>query len=220
MEMDSETQQAVEKLTEKTPYQIQAEQEVAKAQEIRAKVQKVAKLFGMKCEPLGNNPEKEWMVRELLTAKTGEGFYVRADKYNKWKLEIGGEYPRTATGGYVRPHGYDEKAHEINVSCDKTPERIVQDIKRRFLPLYTERLAYVRKQIAGQNSYREQVVRNMEYLKGGPLTEDEKKGETLYLAETVRVYSDSVRFEYMSVPVEAAKKILAIIAESKGETES
>lgn len=55
----------------------------------------------------------------------------------------------------------------------------------------------------------------MERLKGSKLNSDEMRGETLYLHETVRVYPDSVRFEYMSVSIEQAEKILAILAEGK-----
>ncbi len=93
---------------------------------------------------LREDEENKYERRADLRNKAGdEGLHITNGGYaNRDRLAVRGYYPADYKGRY-HLSGHDG-APSITIAETKTPEAIVADIKRRFLPAYLETLAKVR----------------------------------------------------------------------------
>ena len=105
------------------------------------KVEKIADILG---DYRVEIPEESYQNQAKLTQ--GEiVINIRTGGYQETKkIYISGSYPANCHG---RHNIYDLKNPHIGCSQDKTPEQIVKDIQRRFMPAYLEDL----KKVLGMN---------------------------------------------------------------------
>lgn len=155
-----------------------------------AKALLIAKALNYECEPMQDLKEDTYSFRCSL--KSGDasiylttGFYGQA-----WdKLHVSGDYPRGVKGEYVHVYGVYTNDSPINVSMNKTPERIASDIQKRFIPSYVERLKLVLERINEDKKYNDTTNWLLASLKAllskEPLTDHEKdrKSFSEYLGE-------------------------------------
>jgi len=160
--------------------------------------------------------DDSWHYVYMDAKKGEESIHFSSGGYQmKDRIRISGSFPRTEKGESVDPYRYGEKRHEITVSLAKTPQQIARDIERRFLPRYRELFGGVVERVNKSNQYARTCAKNLEAIKGKPLTEYEMKERTWRFSGSVLgevwVDNESARVELHSVPIETAKKIMAIV---------
>ena len=142
-------------------------------------------------------------------------FYLSINYRSKGKINISPKFNRNNKGEYISPYGYDEEDFSINISLEKEPNLIAKQIEKRFFPKCLELTEKVNNLIESSNDYTNTTQATMEYIKGSPLTDHEKRGSTIYpKCENVRVvevHRDDVRLELYSVPKEKAKQIIELL---------
>lgn len=77
-------------------------------------------------------------------------FFVR---HYKGKLTVYGLWPKSKVDGHIFAPGYGEPTPEISASATKTPEKIANDIKNRFLPDYETLVAQKIERRNNQDAY-------------------------------------------------------------------
>lgn len=187
--------------------------EKVKAAQLKLKARAVLKALGLK--PGKDTDELSFQVRETGGAGN-KSVNIFTSKYEKWRFNISGYYPRAKNGEYIRPNDYNESLPSITVSSDKSVEQIVKDIKSRFMPSYEALLEKALAKIKSADDYEDLTLASMKAIKGKSLSEDETQRKVLYLQgydhiSSIPVSGDSVKLELYSVPLETAKKILAIL---------
>ncbi len=187
--------------------------EEARNEKTRALILEVLKI--LKFTPAERKDESCHYV--YVDAKKGEqSIHFSSGGYQmKERIKISGTFPRTEKGESIDPYRYGEKRHEITVSISKPSKQIARDIERRFLPRYRELFSSVIEKVNKSNVYARACARNLELIKGAPLTENELKEHTWRFSGSVFgevwVDNESARIELHSVPIETAKKIMAIV---------
>jgi hypothetical protein len=139
------------------------------------------------------------------------------------RVEISGRFPRHHWPTTARP--------SIGCSLDRGATAIARDIERRLLPeylgLYDKAACEQAAQLADWKR-RQEIARQLGQLAGlnekdVRLGSDDPYGEEprLWLPHhaQARVYADSVRFEYMSVPLPIARRIVAALCNKPGDDE-
>jgi len=186
--------------TKTLTYEEQKEFELAKINALNVKFRAVMGELGY---PLVTwDSEERWNASvEGRDAEAGEGVWLRASLYEKWRVKASGVYPREK-GGYVDV--YDPvtnkrvSAPSITVSGEKSATQIARDVERRLLPDYRKRLALVRARVQAGNDWQAETERTLESVKGEPLDEEEKRARVQagndWQAETERTL-ESVKGE-------------------------
>ena len=171
-------------------------------------------------EPKGEH----WAI--TLTAPGAEGWSLWL-RWEKNRIEVQAHYPKGRDGRESFPSAMsDPRASTITVSSTRTPEAIAGEIERRFLPDYKIAFDAQAQRVAGHNSYADKTAESVQQLKATCGALDWGRNDcdtdiTLRLphhhTHTMRVSGDSVRFEYMSVPLSVALKVIEAIKKSEGE---
>lgn len=160
-----------------------------------------------------NRPHREHVVH-----RDGYGFWFREDKD---RVEIHGDWPTKAGGGELFPSQYDGPTGTITVSATKTEKQVAKDIERRFLPVYLPTWQKQNERAIANRQFTAKAEENAKTLAAavpGAKRSDNRSPDadiTFYLhdndAHQVRVYADSVRFEFFSTTPEKAIEILKIL---------
>ena len=211
--------------TKTLTYEEQKEFELAKINALNVKFRAVMGELGY---PLVTwDSEERWNASvEGRDAEAGEGVWLRASLYEKWRVKASGVYPREK-GGYVDV--YDPvtnkrvSAPSITVSGEKSATQIARDVERRLLPDYRKRLALVRARVQAGNDWQAETERTLESVKGEPLDEEEKRDrEVNFYRETgklggIKASGKGVSLEVSDVTPDQARRILGIIREKGTE---
>lgn len=178
-----------------------------------------AELDGFEAGTMRNNPGAH-----VLCALGGRLVYLHLHTYgaSNRRVSVSGRYPSRDGAVYTGPREwgvirYDEKAPEITVSLDRSPQAAAKDIARRFLPRYSELYAacVARKAEADERqARRDALALELAERAGVTVRQDLNGAPGLYLKQgTLRVYEDRVSFEGLAVSPEVARRILDILAE-------
>jgi len=144
--------------------------------------------------------------------------YVPYQKSQTGKVEISGSYPQ----GF-----WPTERPRIGCSVSRGAFAIAQDIERRMLPEYLDAYDKAAAQEAESIAYHKRSQATAKHLAGLiPGCEVQPKHSsddtpTLFLPHhaQARIYGDSVRFEYMSVPLAVAETIIRALAGKPDLTE-
>lgn len=169
----------------------------------------------------------------------GEGIWLRTDNpYRPTRIEIAGEYPRDRSGGYVQVSRVDPRdsrgwttswgGPRISVSINKSTPQIVNDINRRFMPAYRERLKAVRDKIEQMNQYEDLTLNTLKSLSNKELDNYDTRNSMFRfdgagnVYGTVKVNGDRVEIELHSLNPTQAKAVLDFLQkkEFEGQNES
>ena len=155
-----------------------------------------------------------WINVQSLQGKIA--FRASINNTGKTTFSVSPYFERDNQGKYITPYEYDENHLSIHVSIKKDVEKAVKDIKRRFIPLYIELMKKQTKLLEKSNNYFNNTLKNKEILKGGPLADHEKKGDSLYLANKnisrADVSGDKVWIALYSLTVEQAQKVIEALS--------
>jgi len=103
----------------------------------------------------------------------------------------------------------------ISFSFDKDLQKIKKDIEKRFISKWDVFLKEEKEKINKSNNYIDDTFKNMEYLKGEALTQEEKRSKTLYPSKSdirsINIYGKGVKLELYSVTVEQAKRLIDVL---------
>ncbi len=211
-----------------TEYEIRIQKEQARNAEVGGKLLRVAEILHQEVKTEKNESSCR------CTVETKELFMTFSAGYEDGRIHVSGVYSRLADGTmydslyYTQEEKSERKARglvntnygkiempRITVSPEKTAEQIAKDIQRRFLPDYRYYLARLLVVINATDSRAAAIKRNLELLKGSPLTKHEREGSRYVecvngRSFSVRGYSDCVSIEFNSLTVEQATEMVAI----------
>jgi hypothetical protein len=207
--MESITQESYE-----AKLQREREEEKERNEKIRNLIKCVSKILGFTLE---KEKDDDWRYVSVNAGKGDESIHFSSNDYSlKERIRVLGNFPKTGKNDYIDPYRWGEKRHEITVSIGRRADQIAKDIERRFLPRYRELLKRAQEQVSKANVYQGACERNLEAIKGAPLSEEEKKRREYHLTGdifgSVKVTDTDANLELHSVPIEAAKKIVRLIA--------
>jgi hypothetical protein len=173
--------------------------------------------WSLNCDP-ANRPRFA-----LFEGPDGAGFYVELDRRtNPARLAVHGRYPT--------PYCPDPARRlRITVSSARPVEAIAADVRRRFLPTYLELYAQLRerRQRAEERERRDAAIRAelaailgervggdgvIRYSDGGGAPVGSR-----YVYGRIEVSGEEVRLDLSSVPVETARAVCRLLAETKRE---
>ena len=117
-------------------------------QEFKEKISKVANILKMSIE-FPNDEDMKWHRWGYLRNGDRVIRISNGDYQGEHKLHISGEFPRTIRGEY----GHYGNPISINVTTEKSPERIAGDIEKRLYPEYIPKLDEAIERVRKTNEY-------------------------------------------------------------------
>ena len=180
------------------------------------KIQKISKLLGF---PKVKEDINDWSYSVNVTGTNSIGDSIHIS-FRDGRFNISGDYPRSRDNRWIA-HVQDENGQEIfspaiSVSPEKTVEQVVAEVNRRFMPYFTRRLSLVKQTIEKENSYEDLTLKNLQDIKGSPLTDWEKREKKIqpysdnYYGDII-AGGDDINLRVSHINVDQAKRILAII---------
>ncbi len=148
---------------------------------------------------------------------------------NTWdeKVSVSGSWPKDHTGAVVTPRDFlrhGEQAINIHVGAGRDPEAAAKDIKRRFIPTFTQQYAGCLARIADRLAYANKTAQNTERLAAaiGAQAEKSRTGEGSIYPHLPGIYriavaGDSATFEARSLRIDQAEQVLRLLATFKTE---
>lgn len=142
------------------------------------------------------------------------GLFVRVD-WRKERLEVSGRYPKDSLRSTLP---YNEQEPRISLSMNKSNERLANDIKKRFLPMYEALLARCKATQARWDDYETKKKANEQRLiDAGALKYSHSEMLDLPSCNFGEIYGEAtvsdktVDLRLRALPVELAEKILNFI---------
>lgn len=179
-----------------------------------------------------NPDDKEDTWRAILKGADDVELFFSATWASKGKYHLSGSYPKNQLGQYVRPYHKvnktrsdgsvyetweERKGPSIEFSPDKGAEKIILDIKRRFMPLYMGQLKAVKEKIKEENKYNNSVraalktvcaalsIKEPEAMDADRVYAYDAKIKTGYAIRDVRIHDSGKRVQFeLELPIEKA----------------
>ena len=171
-------------------YEERRAKERKEEQEKQRRFEKILKLLGCEVEP--KDFDKEFYRSTAWGTWKQEGSINISQAWNKPNhLQVGGSYP-TDKDGNSHTYGIDYK--NINISLSKSDEKIVEEIKKRFLPEYEENLWKVVKANTEANikkHTRENTIKEFAEALGTTVSPNNYKGD--YGTASLYTYESNIR---------------------------
>ena len=223
--------------------------EHARAVEVEARVLTALEIIKQKPEKQDQDRLKDYYDFTVWTENLRVHFSA---SFGDKRLHVSGIYPRTNKGEWVTvyfsheeteahrkdgkpyPDGLKEyeysriQAPEITISADATPEVIVRNITKRFMPSYNAYLARVKDVITKNNDYNDTTEKTLKDIKGEELTPHEIETKSVsvdfeklpgqeYSARAhVKVSREDVTIELHNMTKEVTKEIFQLIKKIGG----
>ena len=150
----------------------------------------ILKLLG--CEVTPKDFEKEFYRATAWGTWKKEGDINISQKWNKPNhLQVGGSYPKDKDNF---SHTHEIEYNNINIALTKTDEKIVEEIKKRFLPQYEENLYKVVKANTEANikkHKRENSIKEFAEALGTTVSQNNYKGD--YGTASLYSYESNIR---------------------------
>ena len=214
-------------------WEIERQEEQKKVQELNKKFQEVLKLLFMTPDKI--DPEYS-DARVTGQTKTGESITLRSSRYEKWRIDVYGNYPKGLNGEYVNVYEFCKKTRtdgseydsndevrdpDVHISSNKIASVIAKDITQRFMPGYLKRLELVKQRIAESQKYENVTIETMAFVAGRSLFAEEVKSKELDYYHTsghlgeMKFSGTRVDMEVSDLTRTQAKAILEIINKVK-----
>ncbi len=147
--------------------------------------------------------------RTRLALDDGRSFDVvfDPDVRGEPRLKISGNYPRDRQGAYLVG---DLSLPKITVAADSDANKIFRAIDRRFWDEFSRAYETAASRAEENNRYFSRKERNIEALSMVAAKESSASGGFLTKHGRVEVFSDSANISFNHLPLELAKRLLAV----------